>query len=255
MELDYDRLVSMRRQSAAWRLLAATNAPLLLSLFNKVFVEHGIRSIASSDLIERLDDELFALNERLGLRTFPQSAEPYLADWADPARGWLRKYYSPGSDEPHYDATVVVDKAVSWVRSLQERSFVGTESRLGTIFDLLRQMAFGAESDPTKRLAELMRRRNDIDREIGREVDVLDGSALRDRYQQVTATAHDLLADFREVDSKFRELDRELRRRIALWNGSKGELLDEVLESRESIARSDQGRSAASSPAAAAIPR
>ncbi|MGW4888159.1 DUF3375 domain-containing protein [Streptomyces murinus] len=247
MELDYDRLVNMRRQSAAWRLLAATNAPLLLSFFNKVFVEHGIRSIASSDLIERLDDELFALNERLGPRTFPQSAEAYLADWADPARGWLRKYYPPGSDEPHYDATVAVDKAVSWVRSLQERSFVGTESRLSTIFDLLRQMAFGAESDPTTRLAELMRRRNDIDREIERveagEVDVLDGSALRDRYQQVTATAHDLLTDFREVEANFRELDRELRRRIALWDGSKGELLDEVLESRESIARSDQGRS------------
>ncbi|WP_316959709.1 DUF3375 family protein [Streptomyces sp. TRM68367] len=32
-----------------------------------------------------------------------------------------------------------------------------TESRLSTIFDLLRQMAFGAETDPEARLAELNR--------------------------------------------------------------------------------------------------
>ncbi|MCQ9184296.1 DUF3375 domain-containing protein [Streptomyces sp. IBSBF 2953] len=247
MELDYDRLVALRKQSAAWRLLTASNAALLLSFFNKVFVEQGKRSIAGSELVERLDDELFALNERLGQGTFPKLAKAYLDDWSASQNGWLRKYYPPDSDEPHYDATVAVEKAISWVRSLQERSFVGTESRLNTIFDLLRQMTFGAESDPEARLAELMRRRHDIDQEIERvqagDVEVLDSAGLRDRYQQVTTTAHGLLADFREVEANFRELDRELRRRIAVWDGSKGELLDEVLGSRESIAESDQGRS------------
>ena len=72
---------------------------------------------------------------------------------------------------------------------------------------------------------------------------MLDETAVRDRYQQFSATARELLADFREVEENFRKLDRQLREKIAGWHGGKGELLDDVLGSRESIAGSDQGRS------------
>src|SRR6185437_4903309 len=58
-----------------------------------------------------------------------------------------------------------------------------------------------------------------------------------------TVTAWELLADFRQVEENFRRLDRQLREKIAGWQGGKGELLDDVLGSRESIAGSDQGRS------------
>ena len=37
--------------------------------------------------------------------------------------------------------------------------------------------------------------------------------------------------------------DRDLRERVAVWSGSKGELLDEVLGYRDVITGSDQGRS------------
>jgi hypothetical protein len=45
------------------------------------------------------------------------------------------------------------------------------------------------------------------------------------------------------VEDNFRKLDRQLREKIAGWQGGKGELLDDVLGSRESIAGSDQGKS------------
>jgi flagellar motility protein MotE (MotC chaperone) len=102
---------------------------------------------------------------------------------------------------------------------------VGTESRLNTIFVLLRQIVFGAETDSDIRLAELRRRRQELDGEIARaeagDIQVLDASAQRDRYQQLSATAKELLSDFREVEENFRRLDRELRERIAAWSGSK----------------------------------
>ena len=72
---------------------------------------------------------------------------------------------------------------------------------------------------------------------------MLDPSGVRDRYQQFAATARELLADFRQVEENFRKLDRQLREKVAGWQGGKGELLDDVLGSRESIAGSDQGRS------------
>lgn len=72
---------------------------------------------------------------------------------------------------------------------------------------------------------------------------VLDSTGVRDRYQQVSATARELLADFREVEENFRLLDRAAREKIAAWDGSKGELLAELVGSRSEITGSDQGRS------------
>jgi len=252
--MDFEALAELQRRHPAWRLLSADNAPLILSFLGTVFVDENAHSVSAADLAARLDDVLYALNEaeepsgsERAAPRFPRKAADYLNAWAAPEAGWLRKFYPEGADEPHYDATPAVEKALAWVRSLQERSFVGTESRLSTVFQLLQEMVVGAETDPEVRLAELEVRRLEIDERIERvragEVDVLDDAALRDRYQQVTSTARELLGDFREVEENFRRLDRELRAKISLWSGSKGELLDQVLGSRESISESDQGRS------------
>ena len=248
--LSFDEVAWLRDNSPAWRLLRADNAPLVLSFLHLVFVAENVRSIPAAQLASRLDDELYALNARHQpgeSKRFPKSARAYLDDWAAPEAGWLRKYYPHGTDEPHVDATPAVERALKWVQSLNEREFVGTESRLNTIVDLLRQIVFGTETDPEQRIADLQRQRQDIDDQIDRirdgQLDLLDASAVRERYQQFAATARELLADFREVEENFRKLDRQLREKIAGWHGGKGELLDDVLGSRETISGSDQGKS------------
>ena len=183
----------------------------------------------------------------MGDDTFPRPALEYLNDWASPEKGWLRKFYRQGSDEAQFDLTPATDKAIAWLGTLTERSFVGTESRLLTLFELLKQMSEGSESDPAKRSAELHKRRDEIDVEIARvlmgDVPLLDDTALKDRFQQFVQLARELLADFREVEHNFRLLDRRVRERIALWDGAKGALLEEIMGEREAIADSDQGRS------------
>src|ERR1700677_2479259 len=244
--MSFDEIAWLRGNSPSWRLLRADNAPLVLSFLYKVFVADNVRGISATELESRLDDELYALNERTP-RSFPKAPKAYLDDWASPDQGWLRKYYPEGSDEPHFDATPAVEKALQWVRALAERDFVGTESRLNTIFDLLRQIVFGTETDPQAKIEDLRRQQRQIEDEIGRieagDLGILDSAGVRDRYQQFSATARELLADFREVEENFRRLDRQLREKIAGWHGGKGELLDDVLGSRESIAGSDQGKS------------
>ena len=244
--VSFDEIAWLRANSPAWRLLRADNAPLVLSFLNQVFVEENVRSMPATELAGRLDDELYALNQGTP-KSFPKPAKAYLDDWASPESGWLRKYYPEGTDEPHFDATPAVEKALQWVRALGERDFVGTESRLNTIFDLLRQIVFGTETDPRARIEELKRQQRQLDEEIARigagDLGLLDASGVRDRYQQFAATARELLSDFREVEENFRKLDRQLREKITGWQGGKGELLDDVLGSRESIADSDQGRS------------
>ena len=84
--MDYDEIESLRRNSPAWRLLRADNGPLVLGFLGRVFVEENIRSISGTELASRLDDELFALNERLGSGTYPKPAKAYLDDWVLAAR-------------------------------------------------------------------------------------------------------------------------------------------------------------------------
>ena len=245
--IQYDELAHLRAQHPAWALLRSNNAALVLSFLGRVFVDDNSSDLPATVLTAALDEELYALNQRLGEDSFPKAASAYLDDWASADHGWLRKYYPAESDEAHFDLAPAVEKALLWVRDLPAREFIGTESRLNIIFELLRQMVFGAENDPERRLVELRRRRAEIDEEIARvdrgEITVLDAVSQRDRYQQFARTARELLADFREVEENFRKLDRNLREQIAGWTGSKGALLDEALGSRNGIAESDQGRS------------
>lgn len=247
MTLDYSTLEALRTHHPAWRLLRSDHVSLVASFLHRVFVLPNVRVMSTADLSEALDDELFVLRDRLGADAFPKSALYYLNDWASPEKGWLRKFYRQGSDEPHFDLTPTTEKAIVWLDALTERGFVGTESRLLTLFELLRQMSEGSEADPGKRIAELHKRRAEIDTEISRvlsgDLPLLDDTALKDRFQQFMQLARELLTDFREVEQNFRKLDRHVRERIALWEGSKGELLEQIMGERDAIGDSDQGKS------------
>ncbi|MDQ2778636.1 MAG: DUF3375 domain-containing protein [Pseudomonadota bacterium] len=247
MALDLDTLEALRRQHPAWRLLQADSAPLVASFLHRVFVQPNRRLIHQAELASALDDTLYAVREQRGHASYPKPALEYLNDWAANDKAWLRKFYPPGSDEPHFDLTPSTERALTWLDSLGARSFVGTESRLLTLFELLRQISDGSETDPEVRVAELLRKREAIDAEIERvrsgDVPLLGDTALKERFTQFTTLARELLADFREVEQNFRGLDRRVRERIALWDGSKGALLQQILGERDLIDDSDQGRS------------
>ena len=254
MPLDFDILEALRRQHPAWRLLQADSAALVASFLHRVFVQPNRRVISQSDLAEALEDTLFTLREQRGDKLYPKSALEYLNDWAANDKAWLRKFYPPGTDEPHFDLTPATERALAWLQGLGQRSFVGTESRLLTLFDLLRQMNDGSQTDVDLRVQELQRRRDAIDAEIERaqagELTLLGDTALKERFTQFTGLARELLADFREVEHNFRGLDRRVRERIALSyeardgkDKGRGALLQDILGERDLIAESDQGRS------------
>lgn len=245
--MDYQTLEALRRMHPAWRLLTATHAPFVASFLQDAFIRPNTRTYLQSELASKLEDYLYRLRSHLGEETFPRAAGEYLDDWASDEHGWLRKYYAGATDEASLDITPATEKALEWMASLQSRRFVGTESRMMTVFDLLRQLVERAQSDPGVRIVELQKRKAEIDREIrdiqkGR-LEVLDPTQIRERFLQIAGTARGLLSDFREVEQNFRNLDREVRERIATWDGGKADLLEEVFGQRDLIAESDQGKS------------
>lgn len=245
--MDYDSLATLRRQHPGWRLLAAGHGPLVAAFLQRAFVEPNQRSMDEAGLAAKLEDFLFHLRDQLGDDAFPKPARQYLNDWAGDERGWLRKYYPAASDEAHYDLTPATEKALQWLASLQARHFIGAESRLKTIFELLHEISAGAESDPAVRIEELQQRQQAIQAEIDEleagHVRMMDDTRVRERFLQVSDTAGNLLSDFRQVEQNFRNLDRQVREQVAAWEGGKGEMLEQVLGERDAIADSDQGRS------------
>lgn len=249
--MDFEAIEALRERHAAWRLLRAVNAPLILSFLGEFFVDGNRGGCPASEVAAALDDRLFTLNaecatDSAGTR-FPREPHEYLDDWSTSDDAFLRRFYPIGDDEVHYEVTPAFEKAYAWVTALGARPFVGTESRLHIVIELLRQIVHGSEADPQVRLAELHRRRGELEAEIAAieagHLTMLDATGIRDRYQQMSATARELLSDFREVEENFRQLDRAAREQITAWEGAKGELLADLVGSRSEIAGSDQGRS------------
>lgn len=220
---------------------------MVASFLHRSFIAPNVRTIARQQLTSQLDDHLYHLHEMAGENLFPKPAASYLDDWASDDRGWLRKYYPQGQDEPHYDLTSSAEQALEWLQGLGQRAFIGTESRLMTVFGLLKQIVDGTELNPRARIAELQKRKADIDAEIAQikegHLELMEPTQVRERFLQMATTARELLSDFRALDQNFRALDRSVRERIATWEGGKGELLQQIFGWRDLIADSDQGRS------------
>jgi hypothetical protein len=245
--MDYETIDALRQNHPAWKLLKADHVSLIVSFLHRTYIKPNVRTLSESELASRLEDTLFHLRRELGPDAFPRDATAYLDDWASEKHAWLRKYYAPNGDEPSFDITPATEQAIDWLANLSQRTFIGTESRLLTVFELLRQLAEGTETDPKLRIAELERRRAEIDGEIARiregVLPLMDATGVRERFLQIADTAHGLLSDFRAVEQNFRDLDRATRERIATWDGGKGDLLAEIFGKRDVIADSDQGKS------------
>ncbi|WP_427019073.1 DUF3375 domain-containing protein [Pseudarthrobacter sp. P1] len=244
--MDYFAINALRENHAGWSLLRAQNAPLALTFFMAAFTTTNQRNLGRPELVDVLEDVLFALRDSLGEDKFPRTAADYLDDWAAPEKAWLRKFYADNRDDPVYDLTAAAEDVIHWVESLRGRDFVPTQSRLSSIFTLLKALVHGTETDPEARLAELGRQRDAIDAQIEQiragNIPVMSAPEAVDHFRQLTTQAKDLLADFREVEQNFRKLDRNLREKISTWDGSQGDLLESIFSTQQDITGSLQGR-------------
>lgn len=254
--MNYDYLCQLRNNHPAWHLLTLDSAPLIVGFLHHAFIRPNKRAIRQRELVSALDDYLYDLRLSYGEKLYPRLAKEYLDTWAHADYAFLRKYYPPQEDEAEYDLSAATEKALEWLDSLREKQFVGTESRLLTIFELLRNLVHETESDAGTRIAELNKRKAEIEEEISRlragdaPLSLPSSTQVKERYFQIEETARQLLSDFRQVEANFRQLeanfrqlDQKTRERIALADKPKAELLAEIFGEQDAIGQSDQGRS------------
>jgi hypothetical protein len=245
--LSHEYIEKLKQTHPALRLLNADNAPLVISFFYRIFIQTNRRSISYSELHSKLDDYLYQLQEVYGENLYPRSAKSYIEEWSSDNSEFLRQYYVAEADEAELDITPSVEKVIEWLLSLEQKQFIGAESLLLTMFQLLREIVQDTEQNPALRIAELERQKAVIEAEIDKvragTVNARDARHIKERFLQAEETARKLLSDFRQVEDNFRMLDRQAREKIAASEEQKGKLLDIIFQEQEVIQNSDQGQS------------
>lgn len=238
--MKYEFLEALRQNHAGIRLLRADTMPLVGSFLWGTFVESGQRLWDEESLVEAWQDHLFALNLAV-----PRPPKEYLRSWVE--AGYLRQFYLREDDVPRYELTPHLDRTLHWLEELRPRSFVGTESRLKALFDLLRALVEGSETDKEKRIERLLKQQEEIREELERvltgEIELLDSTQIKERFFQIEELSRALLRDFSEVEHNFRTLDRETRDTIVRLEGSRAEVLDAIFGAADVIRESEQGKS------------
>lgn len=259
MNFDVFSLQNLRRDNPTWRILCADRAPLILTFLDQAFVSRGIISATESQLMEVLGGIIFRQTDtppkpagrgRGRKKTSAQDdVRALLREWANPRMQILRRFARKDTDEFLYDITPAAQKAVSFVSSLQGYRFVGTESRLLSVIDLLKQLTLQEDAQTADDyIRELEKQREELDEKIMRlksgQSSVLSDTQYFDRFEQFEQNARTLSSDLREVEYNLRDLYRNIRVQIETYEGSKADLLEQFFSKSDVIADSEQGTTA-----------
>jgi hypothetical protein len=235
------------RDAAAWKLLGADTSPLVCTCLLALFPSSGARQVSASLVHSKLDSMLESLRAT-GIEP-SQPAQGYASDWV--ANGWLRRDFPQGAQEEHYSLTVAAGNALRVVEGWRPNVHDGTggvrlESRLASVRSLMRELDQLTDSDPQARLAALYAEKAAVEYRIqeaqaGRLAS-LDEDRAAERAREIVAQAEQLLGDFDRVRDEFELIHLDLRKRLLQHEGSRRELVEQLLDGIDIIRETDAGR-------------
>lgn len=246
MSLDFEYLRNERKNHPALKLLNADHLPLILSFLDLVFKEKNRITISGVELEIKLIDYIHSLRIRfLDDSLFLEEASVYLNRWADD--GYLRSYYAINSDTVLYELTPAVEKVLQFMRELESKEFIGSESRLKHIFELLKTIAYKTSKNTQKRIEQLEKEKSNIEKEIENLksgiVLELGDVQIREYFLDIKDTARRLLGDFTDIKERFRKINHDIKEKQIQSYYKKGEIIDDVFSMQDSIMQTDQGQS------------
>lgn len=229
------------------KLLRSKHAAYIVYFLFRQFKESSRITWPQSLLQQRLDEflEFVHVSKREVLTDRPDG---YLTDWSTGENRWLRRYLDAAHAEAVYELSPHTESVLTFLSDALGRNigFVGTESRLRRIIETLSDIAIRGSADADRRLKHLRRERDRIDEEIrsiesGGSVATYSSTAIRERFADAVSDLASLQGDFRAVEDRFKEITREVQKRQADVDGSRGEILESALAAEDSLKIEDQG--------------
>ncbi|MDK8495720.1 DUF3375 family protein [Corynebacterium marquesiae] len=180
--------------SAAVRLLAADNAPVILALIAEHF-PRGTRARPAAEVYELMVTDFEVIANDFAMPRTPQS---YCTDWVK--AGWLVRKSGKSSHgetlEPSEDALSALEAIERWESPVS----AVTASRVESISSALQRLARDTNKDIASRVASLEAERNRIDQEIEKarlgQFESLTSAETEERVQDVLNMATAVPSDF-----------------------------------------------------------
>ncbi len=230
----HSRYHRLQSEHAAWRLLRAANAPLIMAFITELFREENevpfgrARVVLQSELDRLADDG----------REVEKGAGAYLREWSQ--AGWLREL------DDQLTATDACDVALRFCQNLEQREVNASASHLRIVQDAVTQLAVDLSPNPQERITLLEHKKAALQREIdqllGGVMHELSAVEERERIREVYQLASVLTGDFRRVEDDIRGLDQRLRVQMIESGGRRGDVILALLEQEQMLADSDAGR-------------
>lgn len=244
--MSYYNLSALRQNNVSWRLLTANNAPFVISFLYREFMEEYKREIPEDELISHLESYMESLEEFDDTKKTPYD---YITSWSSEEYGYIRRFrpVDKKDDTVYTDLTLKAQKAIEYILGLKAETFIGTESKLMIVFNILEEIKRQSEADPNERLKDLLKRKADIENEINKvksgEISVWEDGKIKENFLQTLKIAGEISSDFRELEQNFRDMHRNFREKFATWQGGKGNLVENYFDSEKEVMETEQGRS------------
>jgi len=252
--LKYQSFFNADKTPTAVKVLRARNVSLILSFLKENFKENDYSpSISNEILIDKLTDFLDTWNigeedgdiSGLGL-SYEEKATKYIKDWVK--EGYLSLYTDDQGQDLH-SLTPEMESVLDWIDSLmKKKSFVGTESRFLDILHKLQELVQNTSEDWQVKVQELEDKKIEIDEQIrqlkiDKTIQTFEDYQIKSRFHDVNVVARSLMRDFREVETNFQEITRNIYQKQVEQNQTKGGLLGFALDALDELKITDQGRS------------
>ncbi len=252
------------KNDAGFVLLHAKSAHLVLSFLYSNFRVNHIQTMASDELETRFSTFLQEhLDEENKLKADEESdqnilgelkenaellvrARAYINSWCN-SKEYLRRYYNR-EGVAVVELNPSIERLFNWLENCEQKEFVGTESRFQNILFQLRDLHQHINTDPQTRIAELKKKKRELDEEIAGiqktgVVQTYSSVQVQERLGEIDRNSRELLSDFRQVEDNFRQIMNGIYKKQSENSSSRGSILGYTLDTDSKLRNSPQGQS------------
>ncbi|NWB90261.1 DUF3375 domain-containing protein [Pseudomonas agarici] len=220
-------------EHAAWRLVHAEHAPIILAFVSDLFAQDSEVSFGKARIA--LEAELPAWQDSYGLQ---ENAGIHLRHWIQ--SGWLREH------DDRLTRTDAFEQALRFAQNLEQRDSNATATHLRIVQDAVRDLAVALSPNPEERITLLTARSQELDRKIellrAGVVPELSAPEQRERIRGLYHLASVLTGDFRRLEDEIRQLDQRMRVQMIESETGRGEVLQALLEHEGQLLQTDAGQ-------------
>lgn len=238
---DYLRLKGLLEDDASWRLLRSRMASFILAVIAEHFDEET-KSMEVSAFESAVALDMDEVAARTG-EAPDRSAHALCEDWR--RAGYIVRRSSDDGQGEVYEPSQGARRALAFTSGLGNGRRVATQSKLSALVESVSDLALKVSEDPEVRLAELRRRRAEIDAEMAAigagHVEVLDDALAAEGVREAVASGREILLDFGRVVDDYRALTAEIYRSILDDDASAGAVLDDIFRGYDRLAASPSG--------------